>query len=72
VKTPTVSSELQGWRDAVIILALASMAVILLQAFLNLQLNPIFLIFSIFTPLALALTIYIYLRFRRQAPAAQP
>jgi hypothetical protein len=72
VKTSTVSSELRVWRDAVIMLALASLAVIMLQTFLNLQLNPIFLFFSIFTPLALAVIIYIYLRLRRPTPPAQP
>jgi hypothetical protein len=67
VKTSTVSSELRGWRDAVIMLAIASLATTTLQTFLNLQLNPTFLIFSIYTPLALSLVIYIYLRLRRPA-----
>jgi hypothetical protein len=65
VKTSTVSSELRGWRDAVIMLAIASLATTTLQTFLNLQLNPTFLIFCIYTPLALSLVIYIYLRLRR-------
>jgi hypothetical protein len=60
-----VSSELRGWRDAVIMLAIASLATTTLQTFLNLQLNPTFLIFSIYTPFALSLVIYIYLRLRR-------
>jgi hypothetical protein len=46
-------------------LAIASLATTTLQTFLNLQLNPTFLIFSIYTPLALSLAIYIYLRLRR-------
>jgi hypothetical protein len=48
-------------------LAIASLATTTLQTFLNLQLNPTFLIFSIYTPLALSLMIYIYLRLRRPA-----
>jgi hypothetical protein len=48
-------------------LAIASLATTTLQTFLNLQLNPTFLIFSIYTPLALAFTTYIYLRLRRPA-----
>jgi hypothetical protein len=46
-------------------LAIASLATTTLQTFLNLQLNPTFLIFSIYTPFALSLVIYIYLRLRR-------
>ena len=66
-----MSSEIRSWRDAAIMLALASLAVAALQIFLNIQLNPLFLIFSLYIPLALALAIYIYLRLRRQAPEPQ-